>query len=193
MSNLLACCIAHATGETISLGFVVAQFGQRSSGALLLILGLPIALPIPMPGISILFGLPLMVISGQLLIGRHRPVLPACLARQSIPRSRFLTIANSMMPLLRRLERFVKPRQSFFAGDWTTIPIGAICFLLAVIITLPVPLGNVIPGLAISVLGLGLVERDGLVIALGVAAAILGTTVVTLASAGFIAALWQSA
>jgi hypothetical protein len=71
-------------------------------------------------------------------------------------------------------------------NDWVRVPIGLICFLLATIITLPIPLGHVAPGTAICMLALGLMERDGVLLGLGLLAAVLALTIVTLASAGVV-------
>lgn len=66
---------------------------------------------------------------------------------------------------------------------------GLICFVLATIITLPIPLGHIAPGTAICLLALGLMERDGVVVGLGLVAAVLALVIVTLASAGAATAL----
>lgn len=83
---------------------------------------------------------------------------------------------------------------AWLAGAWTKVPVGIICLVLAIIITLPVPLGHVVPGTAISLLALGLIERDGVAIAPGIFTAVLGLAVVVIASAGLLnaARLWQS-
>jgi hypothetical protein len=57
--------------------------------------------------------------------------------------------------------------------------IGLICLLLAIVLTLPVPLGNMLPALAISLLALGVLERDGLWVLAGFAAAIASGVVVS--------------
>jgi hypothetical protein len=93
---------------------------------------------------------------------------------------------NGRAPTLRRLERIVRPRAGWLAGTWTKVPVGIICLVLAIIITLPVPLGHVVPGTAISVLALGLIERDGVAIALGILTAAFGLAVVIIASAGIL-------
>ena len=80
-------------------------------------------------------------------------------------------------------------RAAWLATDWTKIPIGLICLLLAAIITLPIPLGHVAPGTAICLLALGLMERDGVVIGIGFAAAALALVIVTVASAGAVNAV----
>jgi hypothetical protein len=124
----------------------MAEFlGDRSIGGLLLVLALPMAPPVPAPGISVLFGVPMIVISAQLALGYRRAWLPAGLARRSVPRSTFLTIVDRILPTLRRLERIVRPRAGWLASRWATVPVGVICLVLAIIITLPVPLGHVVP------------------------------------------------
>jgi hypothetical protein len=57
--------------ERVDLGTISPFMGRRSIGALLLVLALPMALPIPAPGISVAFGVPLILISAQLLVGRR--------------------------------------------------------------------------------------------------------------------------
>jgi Exopolysaccharide synthesis, ExoD len=78
LSDLLMRQAAMVTSERVTLGDMAEFLGDRSIGGLLLGLALPMALPVPAPGISVLFGVPLIVISAQLALGYHRPWLPAC-------------------------------------------------------------------------------------------------------------------
>jgi len=193
LSDLLMRQTAMVTSERVTLADMAAFLGDRSIGGLLLVLALPMALPVPAPGISVLFGVPLIVISAQLALGYRRAWLPGRIARRSVSRSAFSAIVDRMLPTLRRLERIVRPRAGWLAGPWARVPVGIICLVLAIIITLPVPLGHVVPGTAISVLALGLIERDGVAIALGILTAVCGLAVVIIASAGILnaARLWQ--
>ena len=151
------------------------------------------ALPVPAPGISLLFAVPLIIVSAHLALGYRRARLPARLAGRPVPRSTFLTIVDRILPTLRRIERIVRPRAGWLAGPWARAPVGIICLVPAMIVTLPVPLSHVVPVTAISVLALGLIERDGVAIALGIFRAVVGLLVVIFASAGFLNAvhLWQ--
>jgi hypothetical protein len=47
------------------------------------------------------------------------------------------------------------------------------------VLFLPLPFGNFLPGLALSVAGIGLAERDGVAILAGVAVGLLGLLVVS--------------
>jgi hypothetical protein len=189
LSELLAEHARTVTSERVSLADIAAFLGARSIGVWLLILALPMVLPVPLPGISVLFGVPMMIISLQLALGGRRAWLPAVILRQSIARADYLALAASMQPAIVRFERLVRPRALWLANDWAKVPVGLICFVLAMIITLPIPLGHVAPGSAICLLALGLMERDGVVIAIGFVAAVLAFVIVTLASAGAVDAV----
>jgi hypothetical protein len=171
----------------VSLGEIVNCLGERSIGACLLVLALPMVLPVQLPGISSLFGVPLMILSAQLMLGSRRAWTPGPLARRSIARADYAAMVGRMLPTLRRCERIVRPRAAWLANDWVKRPIGLICFVLATIIVFPIPLGHVLPGMAICLLALGLTEHDGVVIGLGFAATALALVIVAAASAGVFA------
>jgi hypothetical protein len=175
--------------ERVDLQTINQLLGRRSIGALLLVLALPMWLPIPAPGLSVAFGIPLVIVSAQLLVGRRSAWLPSWLGQRSIGRAELLTLVEKANPKLRTLERITRPRLAFLAGDWAMIPVGGACLILALIITLPIPLGHMVPGIAISLLALGIIERDGLAIGIGLLAAIVGIAIVILASTGLIVAV----
>jgi len=189
LSALLAEHARTVASERVSLADIADILGARSIGSWLLILALPMVLPVPAPGISVLFGIPLMMISAQLALGGRRAWLPAFILRKSMARADYVALMARMQPAVERLERLVRPRACWLANDWAKMPIGLICLVLAMIITLPIPLGHVAPGSAICLLALGLMERDGVVIAIGFVAAVLALVIVTLASAGAVNAL----
>jgi hypothetical protein len=67
--------------------------------------------------------------------------------------------------------------------------IGLLCLLLSVTLALPIPLGNTLPALAIGILALGVLEKDGLWVLAGFVAAALAATVVS----GVVFAMLQAA
>ena len=178
---------ASVTTERVELGAISRFMGHRSIAALLFVLALPMALPVPLPGISVLFGIPLIIVSAQLVLRRRFAWLPRRLARGSIARSELIMLVTKALPTIRSLERAIRPRVIWLTADWVTIPVGAVCVVLALIIALPIPFGHVVPGLAICVMALGLIEQDG--IAVGLFVAVLALTIVMLASAGLVTML----
>ncbi len=183
-SSLLLFLPAAASEGPVSLSVLAQVLGNRSAGALLLFLALPMVLPIPAPGISVVFGVPLMFISAQLLLGRQTLWLPARFARRSISRDQLDVYVRRALPIVRKMEKLVKPRFVQLTHGIALRAVGAICLVLALIITLPVPLGHLVPGAAISVMALGLIERDGVMTILGLLIGGLALVVVALAMVG---------
>ena len=66
--------------------------------------------------------------------------------------------------------------------SWTAVAIG----LMAVIVVLPIPFGNLLPALALMLIGLGLVFSDGVAVVLGLATAGLALFV----TAGLVLMAW---
>lgn len=175
--------------ERVSLGEIADFLDTRSIGGLLAVLALPMVLPVPAPGISVVFGIPLMGISAQLTLGYRRTWLPRRIARRSIARADYVAMVDRALPVLKRLERIVRPRATWLVKGWARVLVGLTCFVLAAVITLPIPLGHLVPGTAICLMALGLIEHDGIVIGLGLGAGGIALLVVTAASAGVVNAV----
>lgn len=184
LSTLLEQRVQNLDGERISIGVMLQLLDDRSIWALLLLLALPMALPIPAPGLSVPFGACMVLISVQLALGRHYAWLPRSLVRRSVDKAAFARLLHGMLPALRRLEKIVRPRKRSWAGEWMKLPVGVVCLILALIITLPIPLGHMVPGTAIALFSLGMMERDGVTVWTGLAVAVAGIVLVVLASAG---------
>ena len=179
--------LAVGANTPLDLGAITQHMGHRSIGALMLFFALPMVLPIPMPGISVLFGIPLFLISGQLFLGYQSVWLPARLARRVIAPTDLAKYVDKSLPALRKVESVLRPRFPFMAGECLTKVIGAASLMLALIIILPVPLGHLLPGAAISLMALGLIERDGVAVGAGLMVGIVALVVITLAVTGLAA------
>ena len=178
--------LAAGAGDRIEIGTLVRSMEHRSVGAFLLILALPMVIPIPAPGISVPFGILLMLASTELMFARGKVWLPGRLAARSISREHFLQFACRAIPALRRVEQFARPRMTWLSGGWGIRVAGATCLILATIIALPIPMGHFLPGTVICLLAIGLIECDGLLIAFGFVAAAFVLGIVTWASTMFV-------
>ncbi|WP_088285058.1 exopolysaccharide biosynthesis protein [Ideonella sp. A 288] len=163
--------------ERIAVSDLLAALGDRALAALLFVFAVPNVLPVP-PGTSILLGAPLIFLAAQLALGRG-PWLPAVIARRTMTRTDFATVVRRIGPWLARAERLLRPRAMGLALPPMEYLIGLVCLVLAVVLVLPVPLGNMLPALAISLLALGILERDGLWVLAGLAAAAVSAVVVS--------------
>jgi hypothetical protein len=143
---------------------------DRAMATLLFVFALPNLLPTP-PGTSSLLGTPLILLSAQLMLG-VRPWLPDIITARSVTRRDFASVVAQAGPWLVKAEGLLRPRLEILAHPSAQRVIGALCFALAVILVLPIPLGNMLPALAICVFALGIIARDGVWIIAGTVTAI---------------------
>jgi len=156
--------------ERILVSDLVAALGERAVASFILLFALPNVLPVP-PGTSFVLGAPLLFFTAQAALGK-RPWLPQAFARSSMPRLRFAAVLNRLQPWLGRLDGLLQPRLQGLVQPACTRLVGALCVVLALILFLPIPLGNIPPAVAISMLALGILERDGLWVLGGIAIAL---------------------
>jgi hypothetical protein len=161
LSDILADLAASDT-ESITLADIVATVGERSIGALLVLLAMPNVVASAVPGMTTVFGLPVIFLSLHLLVAADRPWLPARLARTRIRRADLQRAIAFASPHLRRLERAMKPRLLILTAPWAQRLIGLTCVLLSILIFLPIPLSNLLPSIGVMLFGIALLERDGL-------------------------------
>ena len=167
MSTILTGLVQTAGGERVSLGDMVDAFDARAYGPLIVLFAAPNVLPIALPGISALLGAPLILLTGQLMIGRRRPWLPDVLRRRSLARGSFESLVGRIVPRLVRLEALIRPRLLPLTSGWGKRLIGAAGVILAALVFLPIPFGNAIPGVALVLMAVGLLGRDGLAVMAG--------------------------
>ena len=172
----------------LRLGDIVAALGDRGYGLLIFILALPNVLPIYIPGLSAVFGIPLALIAVQMAIGLPRPWLPPSLLERSLRRQDFANMTRRLLPRVLKLERLLKPRLALLTSPWAERLIGVFALLLATTLALPIPLTGIPLGVGLTLMGVGLIERDGLVLMVGVAAGLLAVTYSGLATV----AVWES-
>ncbi|AXA40029.1 Exopolysaccharide synthesis, ExoD family protein [Rhizobium leguminosarum] len=151
--------------ERISIGDLFDTMGDRAISALMLIFALPNAFPTP-PGTSAVLGAPLIFLAAQLTFGL-KPWLPKVIASRSMRREDFETIVGRIHRWLAWAERMLKPRLAIFAEPPAEYLAGAACLLLSIVLLLPVPLGNILPAITISVFAFGILGRDGLFALIG--------------------------
>jgi len=152
--------------ETVTLGEIVHAFGRRALGALLFVFSVPNLLPLP-PGSSTILGAPIMLLSPQVAIGVRGPWLPKGLKARTIKTASLRSMLERFIPPLQRIEKWSKPRLHFFFGPIGDRLIGVICTILAFVLILPIPLGNLMPAFTIGAMALALFQRDGVIALVG--------------------------
>lgn len=167
--------------EHISLGDAIERFGRRALGAVLFLLGLINLIPWP-PGGTTITGTPLLLVAAQVAFGARKLWLPKSITRRGLNGPVFRSGLNRILPWLERIEKVSRPRLHFLFGSVGDRVLGLVCTLLAAIIVLPIFGGNFLPALAVSVLALSLVQKDGVLALIGYAlVAAAGTLLIVLA------------
>ncbi|RUT13183.1 ABC transporter permease [Chroococcidiopsis cubana SAG 39.79] len=176
----------HAEQEYVSLGELVEELGDRAYGPLLVICALPEALPLPVAGVSAIIAIPLMLVSAQLSLGFSRPYLPKWLAKRRWKQKNLAKVVEKGLNYLAKAEKIVRPRWGFITSRLAQRLLGLFILLMAIVIALPIPLGNMLPAIAIVVISLGMSEGDGLLVIVGVVAASI-ILAVMVSAIGFVA------
>jgi len=166
LSEILEEVAVDETRDRISVGDLLQAMDGRAFGALLLIFAFPNMLPTP-PGTAGILGMPLLFLSVQMMLGQS-PWLPGFIAKRSMTRDALQQIVSRATPWLARAEKLLKQRLTLLVHPMAERALGALCLLVAVVLMLPIPFGNMLPSFAICVIALGVLERDGLWIVGGV-------------------------
>ncbi|WP_284775590.1 exopolysaccharide biosynthesis protein [Agrobacterium sp. lyk4-40-TYG-31] len=161
----------------ISVGDLLSAMGDRAFGALMLVFALPNIVPTP-PGTSAITGTPLVFLAAQLFAGKS-PWLPHVIADRSLAREDFARVVQKIVPVLLWVQKLLRPRMEGLLSPVFERFIGLICLLLAVILALPIPLGNILPAIAICCCSFALLERDGLFALLGGVLSVISVAIVS--------------
>ncbi len=177
--------LASQDGDRLTVGDIVAVLRDRAFALLVVLLGLPNCLPMP-PPIPLVCGLLLLLVAVQIAAGMSAPWLPRRLLGRSIARQDVERAVRRAVPVLQRLERWSRPRMRVFESALGMRGMGLALLTLAMALIVAAPIIGQIPlGLAVCLVGLGLVERDGVVVIAGLVIGAIGVAL----NAGFVYAI----
>ena len=163
------------SGEPITLAELFALFRHRATGTLLLLLSIPAILPTPGIPAGMVFGSCMVLIALQMVVGSGPVSLPARFARLRTQPQLAAWMLRRGSALVARLERVMRPRLRALIRPAMQPLLGLAVLVMGVIIALPIPFGNHLPGLAVLAIGAGLASRDGLAVLAGLALAAVST------------------
>lgn len=150
----------------LTVGEMLDAFDSRAFGAMLLVFGLLNTLPLP-PGSSTLLSLPILLLAPQIALGADTPWLPRRLMDKPLKRDDLRGLFRRLAPIVRGMELITRPRLRPMFAPLGERMVGVVCTLLALVLVLPIPLGNLAPGATVAVLALALLQRDGFLALLG--------------------------
>jgi hypothetical protein len=166
-SQVLQEIIRQAPDEYVTVAWLTSH--RHSFGIVMLSLGLLAMTPVG----STVPALILALMTIQLIVGRAEPVLPRFIMTRRLPIKQLLSLGGRAIHVLTYIEKLIHPRwpRTFEVAKHA---VGVMVLLSTVVLLLtPVPLSNVLPAMVISLISLAYVEEDGLLLSVGLLAAII--------------------
>lgn len=165
------------------------MLGERAFALAMLLFALPNCIPM-VPPIPLISGLLIAFFAVQMIAGRRTPWLPRALLDWSVDRADAARVLDRARPFIARIERVLSQR-----AEALTVPpglrlVGVALFFFAIALLVAAPIVGQIPlGVAIALAGIGITERDGVVVIAGLAIGAIGVAI----SVGFVAAIVAAA
>ncbi|HQN01100.1 MAG TPA: exopolysaccharide biosynthesis protein [Candidatus Hydrogenedentes bacterium] len=163
------------SGARVTVQTIVDRVSVKSFGILLVIFSIPSAMPLPAPGYSTPFGIILVILGLQLFNRRDFPWLPKRILEKEVNVGERPRLIKTMVFFLRIIEFFIRPRLGFVFENAITFRLLALIVLICgTSMIIPVPLTNTAPAFGVFLIGLGMLEEDGLLSIAGVLASLAG-------------------
>lgn len=184
LSEALAGAALAVRGRAVSLRELIAIIGEQGLLVVCIILAAPCLLPVAPPLMTGALALPMLMIAFAVTTNRL-PWLPDKLLDHKLPPAMVEQAIARVAGWARRIEHLVRPRLPGLSGSPAVNVLNGATLTFAVLLLFAplhlVPLVGTLPALAIMLLALGMVERDGVMILLGYA--------MTVIAAAYVAAL----
>jgi hypothetical protein len=178
LSEALTTARQAVSGHQTTLRELLGLVGEQGLLVFCAILAMPFLLPVSLPFMSTVLGLPMLLI-GWAVTKNRLPWLPDRILDHALPNTTVDHVLDRAIRGADRFEHLVRPR---LLGLTESAGInranGAALVLAAILLMAPlpfVPLANTLPGVGIILLCLGMAERDGVVIVFGYAVTLLST------------------
>ena len=152
--------------DAVPLGRILEDQGQGSFGWSILIFAAINLMPLPI-GSNVVTAIPLLLLTGQMALGYTYVRLPGFINRRQVPRRNFQRVVLRLKPLLRPIEKVIRPRPPELFSAQSERLIGILLFAVSSALFLPIPFSGLLSATALLVSAMGLIERDGVVLVLG--------------------------
>ena len=161
---------ASGDDDQLSVREMFDAVGRRSFGPVLLLCGAIVFSPLSgIPGLSSLVAALVLLIAVQLLLRRSHFWVPEWLLRRQVGEGAVRRAVAVMLPVARFIDRLVHPRLTFLTGPIWARMVALACTLVA--LAMPplevLPFANTAMGATLTLFGLALITRDGLLVLLG--------------------------
>jgi hypothetical protein len=167
MSRLLQRAVGRRhRASAVTVEHIVTGLGERSFGWVLFLFALVNLMPLPY-GATLVTAVPLLWVSMQMSMGYRYVHLPRWLLVRPLSTEAIQRTILWTRPVLRAFDRVLRPRLPWVFWRTNEQLIGLMLFLVALALFLPLPLTGWLPALSLLMTSVGLIERDGVVILMG--------------------------
>ena len=160
-----------------TLGSLVEVFGEKSFAILFVfLLGVP-ALPLPTGGATHVFEIIAALLALQLIVGRDQIWLPQKWCKLQLAGPKQQRFIAGLMKLIRRLERFSRPRLRFLFQTRVSNSVYGLLVLggtAGAFFAPPFTGLDTLPALGVVLLSLGVLLEDVIVVAVGLVVGVAG-------------------
>jgi len=164
--------VEHPHDNRVSVRFLADMHGESAHGALLLFLAVLTLLPIPFSGL--LFSLGIWSVAHMMWINNSGHGLPESVCRVQLSKASATRMIKILGWIYTRADHICAPRLESLSSPTHRGWLVPFIALMGFIIFLPIPGGNGTPAVALILIGLGLMARDGFVIIAGIVTGLAG-------------------
>ena len=179
---LVASLAAMSGPEGLTLREIRDELDERGFGLMILILAIPCLVP-ALYGVPQIVGIPILLLAGQMLAGRIEPWLPEAVLKRRVSKAWLDRMADFATRRMGWFERLSRPRLTLFTVGWAERVVAL--FMILATVTIVLPMTNTVPSVALTLLAVGLIQRDGLFVLAGAAVATGWATALATVAIGF--------
>ncbi|MCJ8506988.1 exopolysaccharide biosynthesis protein [Rhizobium lemnae] len=170
LSRTLATLIDGIEGDTVTLRQLMHAVGEQGLLLICALASLPFLIPVSIPGVSTVFGAAIILIGIAVFLNRL-PWLPARILDKELDTARLVPTLRKGVGVVSRVDKYIKPRFASFTGSIFANRINALAIAAGgLLLMFPlglIPFSNTLPGIAILLTALGMLQRDGAVVICG--------------------------
>ena len=162
--------------KTFNVERILASIGDGGFEASLVMFSIPAIVSVPRP--TGMVALPTGAIACQMAAGCEKIRLPRFIRKKSISRRALAVAIHAMLPVLEAAEKVVRPRWTWVNHTIWRRLIGLFVLVMVLAIAFPLFGFNAFHASSIFVIALGMAEKDGLAVMIGVAVGVLSLAVI---------------
>lgn len=166
LSDTLENILQQADGQAVSVRYISRLLADKGYAILFVILSFPVCFPITMPGICEPIGLVMMLLGIRYSLNKS-VWWPEWVLAKEMPYDRLRGIVNKAKRILSSLQKVMYARLAFLVVPRIMQIVHGllICVLsLLLALPLPIPLTNTFAAVPIFILGLAILENDGVAV-----------------------------